>query len=377
MKVLILSVTAGFGHHATANAIENMLRERGVAVNTVDVYKTVNRFLYDAIDKGYLLASKYTPEIYRAVYTYLDQKDKMDDKYNITSLVNLLCALKFEKSIERYSPDVIIFTHIFAGRIVNELKSRATIRIPAIGVLTDYTFHPFWEDVPQVEYVVTANELLTHQAERKQIARARVLPLGIPIHPKFANMLSKEEARARLGLKEDRTTVLVMAGSMGYGNMSTIVDQIRSIDRSFQIIAVCGNNKRQYKKLSEYKEEKGLTGLMVLGFADNVEVLMDAADCIVTKPGGLTVSEALAKKLPMILVNPIPGQEERNVEFLLNNGMAMMVTRTFPLDEAVYEMFTNPTRIRIMEENICVISKPNATRDLCDFVMKLAQNEEA
>ena len=91
MKVLILSVTAGFGHHATANAIENMLRERGVAVNTVDVYKTVNRFLYDAIDKGYLLASKYTPEIYRAVYTYLDQKDKMDDKYNITSLVNLLC----------------------------------------------------------------------------------------------------------------------------------------------------------------------------------------------------------------------------------------------------------------------------------------------
>ena len=142
-----------------------------------------------------------------------------------------------------------------------------------------------------------------------------------------------------------------MAGSMGYGNMSTIVDQIRSIDRSFQIIAVCGNNKRQYKKLSEYKEEKGLTGL--------------------------TVSEALAKKLPMILVNPIPGQEERNVEFLLNNGMAMMVTRTFPLDEAVYEMFTNPTRIRIMEENIRVISKPNATRDLCDFVMKLAQNEEA
>lgn len=373
MRVLLLSVTAGFGHHSTAKALEQTFAEKGIQTKTVDVYDYLNKLVHDTISKGYLISSKYAPLLYRLFYTLAENnKETSVAKFNIINVVNALSSVKFEKVIDEFKPDAIICTHVFAAQLIDEMKKRKLVTAPTLGIVTDYTIHPHWEIVPNVEYIVTASELITHLAVKKGISKARILPFGIPINPKFNKKITKQEAREAFGLEMDKPVVLVMSGSMGYGNSKKLVEEISSIGMDFQILAVNGNNKRQYKKLVEYKKSyNGKCTLYPFEFVDNVEVMMSAADCIITKPGGLTVSESISKALPMILVNPIPGQEERNVEFLLNNGIASLVTKTFPLDEAIYHMFKNPVRIETVRQNIKAIGHPNAAQVLADFVISL------
>ncbi|MGE4548618.1 MAG: glycosyltransferase [Intestinibacillus sp.] len=378
MKVLILSVTAGFGHHATARAVSDMLAAKGAEPLTLDIYKYINRAVQHTIDKGYLFSSKHTPELYRLCYALAENHGQSYfsiPKLNIINIVNALGTTKFERVISDFAPDAIVCTHVFAAQLVNEMKKHQMVTAPAVGIVTDYTMHPYWEDVPQIEHIVTASELISHLAVKRGIAADRLLPYGIPIHPKFNHEISRRDACAQLGIEPTLPTILMMGGSMGYSNNKKLITQLQSVGLPFQLLAVCGRNKKQYQQLTEMLNSfEGPCTLYPYGFVDNVEIMMSAADCIVTKPGGLTVSEALAKNLPMILVDPIPGHEERNVEFLLNNGIASLVTKTFPIDEAVYHLFTNPARLQTVRETMRAIGHPNATERLADFVLTMAAN---
>ena len=241
-----------------------------------------------------------------------------------------------------------------------------------IGIITDYTIHPYWENVPYIDYVVTASELLHHRALRRGIEPNRLLHFGIPIHPKFNHEISREDACEQLGIDPNRPTILMMGGSMGYSNHRKLIQSLSLIGMDFQLLVVCGNNKRQYSSLARALDNyDGPCSIYPFGFVHNVEVMMSASDCIITKPGGLTVSEALAKNLPMILVNPIPGHEERNVEFLLNNGIALLVTKTFSVDEAVYHLFHNQPRIASIRQTMHAVAHPDATERLCNFILDM------
>lgn len=372
MRVMILSVTAGFGHHATAKAVSDMLREKGAVVETVDVYAYISKIVKETIDKGYLFTSKHTQELYRLAYLLAENRGTgyFSTRMSIINIVNALGATKFARVVNDFAPDAIVCTHVFAAQLVDDLKKRYLLSAPAIGIITDYTLHPYWEEVPRIEFIVTASELLTHRALKKGIAASRILPFGIPIHPKFNQPIALEDARNRLGLALDRPTILMMGGSMGYSDNKKLIQQLELCNLPFQLMVVCGNNKKQYAEMLNMKEQlHGACTLYPYGFVTNVEEMMSAADCIITKPGGLTVSEALAKNLPMILVNPIPGHEERNVEFLMNNGMACLVTKTFPVDEAVYHLFKSPQRLRTVRETMHAIAHPDATERLCDFIL--------
>jgi len=370
---MILSVTAGYGHHSTAKALADSFLARGAEVEVVDVLEKINHLLQKTIAEGYLfVTNKYMRRAYRTVYTFLEDKGQVTSKYNIGSLTSALMAFKFHSFITDYAPDAILCSHVTAAQIVNELKRRNKISQPIIGVITDYTIHPFWEDTGYVEKIVTASELLTRRALSKGIREEQIAPLGIPVRPKFSKKISKEEACEKFGLDPARPVVLLMGGSMGYGNLQNYVEKILNVDRKIQILAVCGNNHKQYNKL----KEENIPGLHPFGFVNNVDEMMDAADCIITKPGGLTVTESLAKNLPMILMNPIPGQEERNVDFLMNNGMAIEVTKTFPLEDAMYFMFSNPRRLELMTECIKLYAKPNATEDIVDMTYELVEKKK-
>ena len=167
---------------------------------------------------------------------------------------------------------------------------------------------------------------------------------------------------------EDKKTLLIMGGSMGHGDLENIIEDLDGIDIDFQIISVCGSNKSLKKKIDNMIIKKGIYNF---GFVDNVDLLMDASDLIITKPGGLTSSESLAKGIPMILINPIPGQEERNVEFLVNNGLGIMASETYPVDEAIYQLINNKDRIESIKKMAAVFGKPKATPDLCKFILNL------
>ena len=370
MNFLILSVTAGEGHNSTAKALKTELESLDSYCSIVDTFDYVSPELAKIISEGYLLVTEKAKYAYKVGYS-LAEKRKPNDKS--LSLLKYGMTDELAEFINADTFDAIVFTHPFAGMLLDEMKTKNMIDNRTVGILTDFTFHPYWEEGLNLDYVVTPNELLTAQAMKKGFTKEQVLPLGIPIHPKFSKSVTKEEARARLGLDLTKRTVLLMSGSMGYGHIESTVNTLDAVPHDFQIITVCGNNAEAKARIDAMRTKKRILNF---GFTDKVDLLMDASDCIITKPGGLTSSEALAKCLPMIIVNPIPGQEDRNTEFLVNNGAAMAVTATSPLDEVLYQFFVDPRRSEIMREAIKLISKPESTKDICEFSKALCADQD-
>lgn len=371
MRILIMSVTAGGGHNATAQSMKNYLESKNIECKVIDTMNYISKALAKTISEGYLMVTKDAKYAYASVYRMIEKRHSNANKQSIARIANSLVSSKLKKVIDDYAPDVIIYTHIFVGEILDILRVKGELSPKTIGILTDFVFHPFWEECLHLDYIVTANEMLDYQAQKKGFKKEQVVPLGIPINPKFATSKTKEEARAELGLNINTKTVLLMGGSMGYGNIKKTVIRLDNIDVDFQLIVVCGNNKKMYEEVNSLSTKKRV---LALGYVNNVELLMDASDCIISKPGGLTTSEALAKRLPMIIVNPIPGQEERNTEFLLNNGACMAVSPTFTIEEAVYAMFSHPDKIGSIIKNIDILRKPNATADVCEFAIKAGED---
>ncbi len=365
MKGLIFSITAGQGHNQTAKVMAEALEKNGISCKYMDVYEYIHPRLSESVSKIYLMSTKNVPKIYGGGYRMLEKKDPGNGKV-MPKLTNILLAKKLLKLLKAEEPDFIICTHVFAALLVTYLKELMNPEIRTIGIVTDFTIHPFWEDTCLDDYVI-ASDLLIHQGLQKGIPEEKFLPFGIPIAPKFADKKGKKEACKELGIPVEKT-LLVMSGSMGFGNILEEIKELDALDLDFQIITICGNNKKLKEKIDRMKLKKPLYNY---GYVDNVDVFMDAADCIVTKPGGLTTSEALAKGLPMLMNNPVPGQEDRNVEFLLNAGAAVKISKTFPLEEAVYQLFSSQARLDALNSAIGVLQKPNSTMDLVKYILSV------
>lgn len=363
MKVLLLTVTAGQGHNQAAKSLCENLSAAGIENTYMDVFEYISPVIKEALAKGYIISAKRFSKLYGKFYRLAENGGNRERRMN--KIAGRVMAQKLIGYIEETSPDVIVCTHVFAALLITAIKHKINPSIKTMGIVTDFTIHPYWEDT-DIDWYITASELLNHQAEKRGIPKDRLLPIGIPIKPEFATRTPKTEARAILGL-ENKKTVLVMSGSMGYGKVGKVIEDIDAIPLDFQIVSVCGFNERLKRHIDRKKLNKSIVNL---GFTDKVSLYMDAADCIITKPGGLTTSEALAKGVPIIMVNPIPGQEDRNVEFLLNNGAALKVSKTFNADEAVYQLFSNTERQKTLKETVAFLGKPNSTTDFVEFIKK-------
>lgn len=370
MKVLIVSVKTGYGHHSAAKAIIDYLSQRGVVCEMLDTFEYINPHLADTIDNGYMFSTKYFPEIYGKAYDILDRQEEKRDKHSPITVLSKIVSKKLKDFITDYAPDIIIGTHSYACMMMTYLREKEIVTCPLVGIVTDFTVHPFWEST-ELDYYIIPNELLSNQMKKKGIPPEKVRPFGIPIKKQFSQKLQKEEARRMLGI-ENKLTLLVMMGSMGFGNIVKDIASIDDLDKDFQILCVCGKNEKMKAEIESRRWNKKV---MPFGFVDNVDVMMDASDFIITKPGGLTSSEFLSKKLPAIIMNPIRGQEDRNTEFLVNNGAAIMVTDTFPLEEALFEMIESPCRMELLKKSVEFLAKPDSTKDVCEFVMELARGE--
>ncbi|MBR6719865.1 MAG: galactosyldiacylglycerol synthase [Clostridia bacterium] len=368
MRFLILSVTAGQGHHKCANALSDALVKKGHTAETLDVYKFAFSPLGETIDKGYLLSTKHMPELYGKFY-------RMADEHGIgsglTKETQKLMYKKVSEYINDFAPDCLICTHVFPAIMLTSAKKHKKISdIPTIGIITDFTVHPYWQKSNLDAYVVPS-ELLGYQCQKKNIPEEKVFPLGIPISEKFSEIIPCREARNILGI-EDKNTILFMTGSMGFGNVPELIRKIDSLKGDFQILCVCGNNKNNFEEISSGVYSHNV---YTYGFVDNINIMMDASDFIITKPGGLSVSESLSKHLPMILVEPIPGQETRNREFLLNSGLAVAVSRSLPLEEAVYRLNKNRNILSSMKELTKHYAHPNSASDVADLAISLGESQ--
>ena len=377
MKALVCSVTAGEGHNSTAKAIRGQFLEMGIPCEILDTYKYVAPIVGKLIADGYLFVSDKASKVFSAGYSWAEKRHGGTGELSVARLFNSQYTDEMEEYLAQYRPDVILFTHPFAGLILDVLKQRREMTVPTIGILTDFHFHPYWEECRLCDYVVTPHSSLLYQARKKGFLDDMVLPLGIPINGKFAKSQPKDTARESVGLDPEAKTVLVMGGSMGHGNMASLV---RSLDRfvspeKMQIVSVCGNNEELFEKIEKYRSRKAKRNILNYGFATNVDVLMDCADMIITKPGGLTTSEALAKRLPMIIANPIPGLETRNTGFLLNQGTAMAVTRSTPIEELVFSLMGESGKVKYNAMVSCIdaLRKPDSAADVCRFAAGLCK----
>ena len=373
MKILILSVTAGEGHNSTAKALREEFERMGTECTVLDTFQYISPPLAKFLSEGYLLVTEKARHAYKVGYR-LAEKRRGSEKA-VTHLVDMAFAGDIVDFINSDDYGVILFTHPFAGMILDYLKETKMLSLPTVGILTDFTFHPYWEDCTRNDYVITPAEGVLLQGLRKGFRPEQILPYGIPIRPDFLTNTPKAQAREKLGLAPDTTTILIMGGSMGYGNLGQTVEQIDAISygQDFQMVVVCGNNGEAKAEIDGLTEAGKLRHrVLTTGFVNYVSLLMDAADCIVTKPGGLTTSESLTKGLPMVIVNPIPGQEQRNTEFLLNNGAACAASKTCPIDECLYQLLTSPARLDAMGQCVRALSKTGATERVCRFILELA-----
>lgn len=371
MNVLVLTVTAGQGHNTCAKAVVAALEKQGVHCQLIDTVKYLNEMTGDAFNKAYLNMSKYVPQMWGSLYRGALKSSRSITEHASPGIVPMV-PKKFRNLINHSAPDAIVCTHFVASLLLTRLRSEGSVRMPVVGINTDFSLHPFWEGVDQ-DYLVLATDSMDYRVLERGIPAEKILPIGIPVHDKFRGLPSRKECRAALNLA-DKPTLLVMSGSMGFGSLIDHVDELDSLPFDFQMAVICGNNLALRERLYD-KIEAGAYSKYVrpLGFIDNVEMYMGAADIICTKPGGLSVSETFCVARPMVLLDPIPGLEELNAAFLVNNGLAVQTGKNYLLQEAVYNLFTNPRRMEAIEREQLYYSPCDAAHKLAKFLMEKAE----
>lgn len=366
MKVAILSITVGQGHNAASKALAQYMRAQGHEVSILDTYKFLSPFIGFGVDKGYVFMGRFWPKLNETIYQGAEKANgRRDMKSTFPWAFADLTKNKMKTYIEEQDPDVIVAPIVMTGIITTVLRDTELIspRIKTVGIVTDYSLHPYWE-YTDMDYFVCANELMIPSMVQRGIPKEKIQPFGIPIDQKFAKSMDPRAAREKNGLDPDKYTVLLSAGGMGFAGLVDAANEIDAVD-DIQMVAIAGTNQMLFNKL------KGLqfhNPMHVRGFVNNMDEYMDAADIIVTKPGGLSTSEAIAKGKPLLLSDPMPGVEYMNQAFLVNNSLAVLSNQHQPFSEVLRQMRQNPLKIEEMKRAQRQWGKRNSAKALGDFL---------
>jgi processive 1,2-diacylglycerol beta-glucosyltransferase len=260
----------------------------------------------------------------------------------------------------RENPDFVISTHFLPSQLVSDLKKDGRIRSKLFTVITDFGVHPFWVSANTDIYIV-ASELTKEQLILKKIAPEKIMVLGIPIDAKFRVGFERSVLFKRLNLEEGKFTVLIVTGSFGIGPIDEIVDSLHS---QMQLLVVCARNKGLFARLNRKK----YPGVKVYGFVNNIEELMAVSDAIITKPGGLSLSETLAMELPPIFISPIPGQETENAKIMNSYGIGESAQDPAEIKNIISDYKTHPDKLNRVKENIGKVKKPSAAEGLYNVI---------
>jgi|CZCB01.1.fsa_nt_gi processive 1,2-diacylglycerol beta-glucosyltransferase len=370
MNALFLTVTAGQGHNSTSFALASYLETQGVNCTVLDTYKYLSKLIGDLVDVGYTSMARHSPKLHLLMYDKAEKASSSEKarKNYLPYTIAEASKSKMQKYIETKKPDVIICTHIFTAIIISQMRRDGVLddKVPVFGIVTDFTLHPFWEDT-EMDYYVVANELLLFEAQRKGIDADKLLPYGIPVKEEFSVDVPASEARTQLNLR-DKTTLLLISSSVGFGNITDVLSDIDKVPMDFQTVIICGRNKRLSKKIINTPYNKDV---IVVDYVDNMELYMDAADIIITKPGGLTVSEALTKRKPLIITDPIPGVETRNAYFLVNNNLAVYAGKYSRICDVIMQLYSRPEKLSQMKQAQDAYGKKHSAKNTGDFIIQL------
>ncbi|MBU1998809.1 MAG: hypothetical protein KKE64_04855, partial [Candidatus Omnitrophica bacterium] len=281
----------------------------------------------------------------------------------IKFVVNSLNTKGFSRYLIRENPDFIISTHFLPPYIASQLKINKRIKSSLITVITDFGVHPFWLTRKSDIYCVASEYTKKVLIREWAVDQRQIKVSGIPIDRKFKKKLSRQELASKLEINHREFTVLVVTGSFGIGPIEETVDLL---DNQVQVLAVCANNKKLYQRL----KNKGYSTVKVFGFVNNIEELMSVSDLIVTKPGGLSISELLVKQLAPVFVSPIPGQETANIKAMDYFGIGLIADSPLAVKSMVLDYRNNPLKLCAQKEKIFLVAKPDAAEEIYKLCMQ-------
>jgi processive 1,2-diacylglycerol beta-glucosyltransferase len=366
-KILLMYITSNSGHYRASLAIENALKTLSPGILTMNIngFAYTNPIFEKLINRTYMSVIKNKPEVWEYLY---DNPKVLKSVQGMRNAIHRSNSKKLKVLIQdEFKPDAVVCTQAFPCGMVADYKKYLGLDLPLLGVLTDHAPHSYWI-FDNVDYYIVPSEVSRSHFIRNGVDDARIRVFGIPINPRFSNRHKKEDICKKFGLDSRKRTVLIMGGSQGMGPVEKMVDALERIAFDFQILAVCGINKRLQKILSK-KEKRYKKKMLSFGLVENVDELMEISDIIITKPGGLTTSEALAKNLPMIIIHPIPGQETKNTEFLLQQGVALRAEDEDDVSVLVQELFSNSVKLDEMRKKADLIKKPNSAMDIAQLIL--------
>lgn len=348
MKVLIFTAAAGGGHLRAAAALAEFLQRNmpQVQVRTADALKETN-YLYDkVICGGYRFVATKTPSIFGRMYRKTNHDGPLA---KLVPKMNDALGRRLLSVINEFEPDMIVATHPFAGEMTSHLKSKGLVQAKLLVLMTDYGPHKTWIAEQADGYLVACADMVEPMVRDFGVPREKIHSFGIPVPERFFDRGDKVVLRRELGLDANKMTVLLMAGSFGVKNIVQIYREIVRIPREFQMVVITGKNKRLYQTLQTTALLSPVFTRLLL-FTEEVERYMHASDLLITKPGGLTVSEALASDLPMLVFDSIPGPEEDNASFLERNGMAKRLRKGESCAAALQTLLEHPEELTVMRD---------------------------
>jgi processive 1,2-diacylglycerol beta-glucosyltransferase len=371
-KVLLLSASSGAGHVRAAQALERAFAETGAArevlhVDTLDYTNKVFRNLYS---RAYLDMVNKAPEVMGWLYDQFDKPWKNERRRLAFDKLN---TRPFVRMLRDYKPDIAISTHFLPAEIISWLKAKKRIQTPQAIVVTDFDVHAMWLCHHYEQYFVALDETREH-LKQLGIPETKITVSGIPIDPVFAVAKDKIEMRGKHGLEPGSTTILVSAGGFGVGAINHLMTALMGLRHRAQVIVICGRNEKlqHQMKLTGAALPKGHhVALKVVGYTTEMDELMAASDILVGKPGGLTTSEALSKGLALVIVNPIPGQEERNADHLLEDGAAIRCNNLPTLAFKVDRLLDDPGTVDAMRRQASRLARPDAAKEIVSKLLLL------
>jgi len=364
-KVLILSAAVGAGHLRAAEALEKAFKKQNAAeeIRNIDVLDYTNPLFRRLYGKAYIDMVNRMPEVLGWMYDSLDKPWQNERRRLALDRLNTQPLIKFLKG---YQPDIAVCTHFLPAEIISWLTAKEKINFPQAIVVTDFDVHAMWLAHHVKRYFVAMDETRAH-LEKLGIAPEKITVSGIPIDPAFAEQKDKTAMREKYVLEKDKLTILVSAGGFGVGNIEHLLIALSELKTPAQVVAICGRNEELKIKLETLAAEKlnnETVTFKPIGFTTAMDELMSAADLIVGKPGGLTTSEALAKGLIFVVVNPIPGQEERNSDHLLEKGCAIKCNNLPTLAYKIDALVSDKSRFEQMKQNVLNFGKPTSAEEI-------------
>ena len=395
-KVLIMSASTGGGHNRAARAIKEELESRtidnmSIECEIVDSLKLVNNTMDKVISRGYEKSALYTPKAYGSVYRFSETTIASKNEFKTNPLPSLM-ARKFKHLLNESTPDLIIGTHPFPMIALSTLKKNNNLHSlsrsesfykstkvdipPMISVLTDYTTHSTWIQ-NEIDYYIVGHEYVKELLVYEGVDSEKVKAFGIPVEKSFLSHRDRETVLTELGLSPEKLTVLLMGGSFGAGNIKETLEDLIAIDRDFQILVITGRNEHLKDKLSKMLDSTiHNKNICLLGYTNKMNDILASIDVLISKPGGLTTTEALLNDVPMIVPYFIPGQEEENLDFLTNCGAALRTTKKYSLPVLLKVLIDDPSRLDNLRKNIKSIRKFDSAVNISNLVVDILTDNE-